>query len=168
MTEMLRYNKGKPRYSIFPPTLHQLFIVRQVKATRFLQAVVGVMDFGSKKYELHNWKKSGSWHKCADSAMRHMIAFREGEMDDPESGLPHLHHYATNLAFLFEFHIYESGEDDRWKGYEQPRIIQGEGDQDVLTTSFLCFLSWLDGGEMMWLETAILSLAAHLEMSDEH
>lgn len=36
------------------------------------------------------------------AAMRHFEAYRKGEKDDPESGMPHLWHCACNIMFLIE------------------------------------------------------------------
>jgi len=35
--------------------------------------------------------------------MRHLEAYRSGEILDKESELPHLHHLFTNIAFLIDF-----------------------------------------------------------------
>ena len=32
--------------------------------------------------------------------LRHLMAYQAGEVNDPESGMPHLWHVATNAAFL--------------------------------------------------------------------
>ena len=34
--------------------------------------------------------------------MRHFEAYRSGEKNDPESGMPHLWHVACNIMFLIE------------------------------------------------------------------
>lgn len=60
-------------------------------------------EFGTAKYkEPDNWKKVEP-ERYRDAMMRHMMRY----LDDPdgvddESGLPHLWHCATNIAFLLE------------------------------------------------------------------
>jgi hypothetical protein len=45
--------------------------------------------------------------------MRHMLAFHDGEDDDPKSGLSHVAHAAAQMIFLLEFLLTGTGEDDR-------------------------------------------------------
>lgn len=162
MTEMLRYNEGKRRVSIFPPCLMQYFLTMEFIPIVFIEEVTKVLEFGAEKYDLHNWKKSGSWHRCADSAVRHILKHASGEKIDPESGLSHLAHLGCNLAFLYEFVVYQTGVDDRWKGYPTTAFIQEE-DTDLLTDSFIRFLAWVDGGDHQFLYDAIHNLALYMQ-----
>lgn len=65
-----------------------------------LEPMVRVLMFGAEKYEADNWKKGYPIRRTYGSLMRHMVAFMEGENDDPESGLPHLGHAMCNLLFM--------------------------------------------------------------------
>lgn len=158
MNEMMRDNSGKPRVSIFPPVVYQLFLanVSAGKENAFIHAVVEILDFGATKYDLHNWKKAGSWHKCADSAIRHFMKWRAGEEIDQESGLPHLAHYACNLCFLYEFSVYNTGTDDRWHGYDSLYTVEFAANEPHLSMQSL--LNWLDGGGRGYLEEALLEM----------
>jgi hypothetical protein len=91
-TEAIRYNEGKPQISLVPPEL--------------IIGVAEVMMFGAKKYSRDNWKKGLSYEDCYDSCQRHLLAFINGEERDEESGLPHLAHAATNIAFMLYFKKY--------------------------------------------------------------
>jgi len=106
----MRYNGAKARLSVVPPELEE--------------AVAQVLWASAKenggKYPMNNWKKGLPLTETVDSALRHLKAFvhskHEGDLD-PESGLHHLKHAATNIAFLLHFIANEQyGElDDRYK-----------------------------------------------------
>lgn len=64
-----------------------------------LEEVVQVMQYGAEKYGVDNWKHVDPPMRYWDAALRHMIAFQEGEKLD-ESGLHHLAHAITSLLFL--------------------------------------------------------------------
>lgn len=81
-----RYNEGKPRLSLVPATA----IIEMGR----------VMTFGAQKYEANNWKKGMPIDECLDSCLRHLTAFMNGEANDKESGLSHISHAMTNLAFI--------------------------------------------------------------------
>ena len=78
-----------------------------------LEAEAAVLAFGAKKYERNNWKKGMEWTRLIDSAMRHLLAFNDGETLDPESGLSHLAHAKCCLSFLIEYQKKGLGTDDR-------------------------------------------------------
>lgn len=61
--------------------------------------VVKVLDFGAKKYSRDNWRKVG-FHRYLCAAFRHLIAHSKGELNDPESGLPHLAHAGCCVLFM--------------------------------------------------------------------
>ena len=63
--------------------------------------VVNVLTFGANKYGPNNWQLLPDFNERYFAAtMRHLFAWREGETHDPESGLHHLAHAATNIIFL--------------------------------------------------------------------
>lgn len=85
------------------------------------QALVGtatVLTFGAKKYSAHNWRLGIVWSRLIGSTLRHLFAFAGGEDLDPESGLPHIDHAATNIMFLQEFYRTRKDLDDR---FTQPK-----------------------------------------------
>ncbi|MDR0620728.1 MAG: DUF5664 domain-containing protein [Deltaproteobacteria bacterium] len=60
-----------------------------------------VLAHGAEKYSEDNWKKvENGQDRYYAAAMRHLLAWRQGEKLDPESGLTHLAHAMTNLMFL--------------------------------------------------------------------
>ena len=100
-TAGLRYNVGKPRFSLVSPWAHA--------------GLAEVLTFGERKYAAYNWAKGLSWSQTVDSLERHLAAFKKGEDIDPDSGLPHLDHIACNAMFLSHFQKTGTGTDDRWK-----------------------------------------------------
>lgn len=90
MNRATRYNAGKPRMGLLPPSL--------------LKGVAEVMTFGATKYEVDNWKKGLTDENCLSSCLRHITSYMDGEVMDKESGLPHIAHAACNLAFMLHFH----------------------------------------------------------------
>ena len=71
---------------------------------KFIEAVGKVLTFGADKYEPNNWQKvDDAEDRYYAAALRHLLAWRHGEKTDPESGLNHLAHVATNMMFLLHF-----------------------------------------------------------------
>ena len=86
----LKFDKGKLRYSLIPPT-----------ATH---AIAEVLTFGAEKYAPNSWQHVPNAHeRYLDALMRHLEAYRAGELIDPESLLPHMSHLLCNAAFLSYF-----------------------------------------------------------------
>jgi len=82
-----KYDSDKPKWHLLPfaPIIE----------------IVKVLTFGSKKYEENNWQKIDNFNdRYFASAMRHLVAHREGEVLDPESNLSHLAHSACCIIFL--------------------------------------------------------------------
>lgn len=84
--QALRYNKGKPQYSLI--------------ALDCLEECARVLEFGAKKYARDNWRKGMPQNEIIDSLLRHLSALQRGEEIDPESGLPHIGHIQCNAMFL--------------------------------------------------------------------
>ena len=81
-------DNGKLRPTLVPPSL--------------VVAVAKVRMFGTAKYgSPENWRKVEP-QRYRDALYRHLLAYFSGEKNDQESGLPHLHHAACNIAFLIE------------------------------------------------------------------
>ena len=90
MSDALRYNEGKPQWSLVD--------------FDSLIPLVRVLESGKAKYELDNWKKNMPLDEIMNSAMRHITALSDGELLDKESGLEHAGHAMANLMF----YIYHS------------------------------------------------------------
>ena len=87
-----KYDQDKLRYDLLPPEC--------------LEGIVEVLTFGAKKYAPNNWLKvPDAKDRYYAAAMRHLQAWRKGEITDPESGLHHLKHAATCLIFLLYFEL---------------------------------------------------------------
>lgn len=69
-----------------------------------LEGMVEVLTFGARKYAPDNWKKVPEAKKRYFAALlRHITAWQNGEIVDPESGKSHLDHAMCNLYFLKHF-----------------------------------------------------------------
>ena len=100
----LRFNEGKPDLT-YP-----------LSARYALEGAAMVMVYGDQKYTTRdkdgnvlfsgrdNWKRGLSIHNCFASMTRHMVKVLEGELIDPESGLPHLDHITCNALFVAHLH----------------------------------------------------------------
>lgn len=84
-----RYDSGKLPINLVP-----------VEA---IHGMAQVLQFGAKKYTARNWEKGMAWNRVYDSAMRHLLDWEKRIDKDPESGLSHLKHALTNLAFLVTY-----------------------------------------------------------------
>lgn len=81
---------------------------------RAIEQIGLVMTYGAEKYSANNWRKGFKWTRLVSASMRHLFAWCRGEDLDPESGISHIAHSATNLLFLLEMIITSTGEDDRY------------------------------------------------------
>lgn len=84
--ETIKHDSGKPDMTMVDP--------------EFTEGVAKVLMFGAKKYDRDNWRKGTKHSRVLAAAYRHLNQILKGEYYDKESGLPHLHHAATNLMFL--------------------------------------------------------------------
>ena len=97
--EATKDDKGKPALSLLPRSA--------------VEEIAAVLEMGAQKYGRDNWKEGMHWTRLIDAALRHIYAFADKEDIDPESGITHLAHAATNLMFLLEYYKKQKGEDDR-------------------------------------------------------
>jgi hypothetical protein len=104
-TGALKFDDGKPGMNLL--------------SREALEQIALVMDFGKQKYDAHNWRKGFQWSRPLSAAIRHIMAFNDGEDKDPESGLSHLAHAACCIMFLLEFEKTHKDLDDRWKPAEK-------------------------------------------------
>lgn len=71
-----------------------------------------VFEFGAQKYTCWNWAKGMAWSVPLACIKRHTLAIASGEIDDPESGLPHIGHIMCNVIMLHHFvEFYPEGAD---------------------------------------------------------
>jgi hypothetical protein len=65
-----------------------------------LEDVVAVLEFGAKKYARDSWQTVPNGRvRYVRAAFRHLVSHALGEVNDPESGLPHLAHAACSVLF---------------------------------------------------------------------
>lgn len=91
-----KFDNGKRPFDLLP-----------VVAT---EHVVDVLGYGASKYGPENWRNlEDPMRRYYAAALRHLFAWKRGEVYDPESGLPHLAHAACGLMFLLDL---EQGQSD--------------------------------------------------------
>lgn len=75
---------------------------------RALEAVGQVLTFGAQKYAAHSWRHvEDNTNRYWAAKSRHELARAKGETHDPETGMLHLAHEATNALFLLELALME-------------------------------------------------------------
>jgi len=85
----IKYDEGKIRYDLVPP--------------KSLRELADVLTFGAEKYAPNNWKNvPNPSDRYYSALLRHLEAWREGEIMDSESGKKHLAHALCCLVFLNE------------------------------------------------------------------
>ena len=87
--QQAKADQGKPHPSYVPVAL--------------IKAVMDVREMGTSKYgDPDNWKQVEP-ERYHQAMLRHILAvWNDPYKIDPESGLPHIAHVATNIAFLLE------------------------------------------------------------------
>lgn len=84
--QFMKFDTSKLRYDLIP--------------TSTTKALAQVLTYGAKKYKPNNWQNVDDLDRYVAALFRHIEAWRDGEKLDKESGLPHLAHALTNVAFL--------------------------------------------------------------------
>lgn len=88
-TKLLKETAGKLRLTLVP--------------RKIIRAIAEVREFGNRKYLTSDSWKLNTKEQYQDAAYRHFLAYLDdNDSVDEESGLPHLHHLACNIAFLIE------------------------------------------------------------------
>lgn len=87
MNNALRYNEGKPQWSLVD--------------FDSIEPLVRVLEYGCIKYARDNWKKGLNKDQILDSMMRHLVRLMNGELQDIESGCPHIGHIMANAMFFY-------------------------------------------------------------------
>lgn len=86
--EFMKFDGDKVRFDLVPPSA--------------VKAMADVLTFGARKYKPNNWKNCEEPERYLAAMLRHIEAWRAGEVNDQDSGMPHLAHAMTNLAFMLE------------------------------------------------------------------
>ena len=104
-----KQDEGKLDYSLVPEDWEQ--------------GLAMVLAFGAKKYGANTWQQVPSAKSRYYAALRrHLSAWRDGELTDKESGLPHLYHVAVN-AFFLEYFTQHGEADDTYDGSAGPEEV---------------------------------------------
>jgi hypothetical protein len=84
-----KFDVGKTEYGLIPPYA--------------LEEMAEVLTIGAQKYDRDNWRLvPDSERRYFDAMMRHLWAWKRGQIHDPETGKNHLSHAACCLFFLHE------------------------------------------------------------------
>lgn len=87
MNEAKKYDNDKVRMELVPMST--------------IESVAKILTFGAKKYSDNSWQELPNfWNRYKGALLRHLTAISKGEMNDPESGLPHIDHVLCNAMFL--------------------------------------------------------------------
>lgn len=81
-----KHDQAKPRYDLIPPSS--------------IKALADVLTYGANKYEPGNWTHCDNPERYVAALYRHLELWRQGEINDSESGLSHLAHAMANITFL--------------------------------------------------------------------
>lgn len=79
----------------------------------FLEGTARALGFGNQKYAAFDYRDGTTVSQFTAAAMRHLVAFMDGEDIDPESGLPHLWHLGGSVNVLCYLARYRPKADDR-------------------------------------------------------
>jgi hypothetical protein len=96
----IKKDQGKPQHDLIP--------------FESLDEIAKVLTFGCLKYSRSDWSKGIKYSRLLSATYRHIGKFNAGEDLDPESGLPHIAHAATNLIMLLYLAQKMPAMDDRW------------------------------------------------------
>jgi hypothetical protein len=81
-----------------------------------VEDLVKILTFGSVKYGDNSWQQvENAEDRYFAALMRHLVASRNGEKTDEESGLSHLSHVMCNVMFLLWLEKHkEKNKADKW------------------------------------------------------
>lgn len=113
----LRYNGGKRQWSlvdfqslepmvqVLEYGMHKYSIYRDIDGKEYKGRDIPFSLVEGKGLQLvmsgrDNWRKGLYVTKCIESLLRHVFALLRGELNDVESGLPHIGHILCNALFI--------------------------------------------------------------------
>jgi len=99
-------------------------------SAQILESVV--MALGAEKYGPFNWRESAVRSSIyVAAAMRHLLAWADGQNEDPESGVSHLAHVRACMGIVLDAQSLGKLEDDRPKqSGEAAKLIEQHTKQD--------------------------------------
>lgn len=101
MSKALRYNQDKPELSYI------------LTCPNALREFAKVCEYGANKYARGNYLKGAPFSQYTDCALRHLLAWWNGEERDKESECLHLAHLLWNVLMLLEMSVSKPENDDR-------------------------------------------------------
>ena len=110
MSEGIKHDAEKVRLDLLSPL--------------WLTGVGQVLTFGARKYAAHNWRKGIERSRLLGACLRHVLAYLNGEDNDPETGLSHLFHASCCLMFASELHETRPDLDDRYSIFHKDGVIK--------------------------------------------
>jgi hypothetical protein len=87
-TKFKKFDNGKCDYSLLEPLVVDLYCK--------------VAQMGAAKYSRDNWKNMTleDENRIMGALLRHLMAYKSGELNDQESGLSHLAHVIWNVVAI--------------------------------------------------------------------
>ena len=79
-----------------------------------VESMIAAFMYGERKYSRGNFKGGFANVRLLAAAMRHIMAFNDGEDLDPESGVSHLGHAQAALAMLLDNRANDTSVDGRY------------------------------------------------------
>jgi len=98
----VKHDQGKPDLSLVP--------------TIALELEARALMFGEGKYGRYNYTQGFEVSRLLAAALRHILAYRDNQDHDPESGIHHLGHARACLAMLLHCEQLGTLRDNRYKG----------------------------------------------------
>jgi len=105
MSEGEKHDQEKNRLDLIPPQV--------------IEAVGDILTYGAVKYAPYNWFKGLKYSRVYGALQRHLNAWYRGEVNDLESGKPHLHHALCNITFLITYEHYKK----RFKEFDDRKFL---------------------------------------------
>lgn len=102
-----KHDKEKPRTDLLP--------------AEALFRIAEVLGFGAGKYDAHNWRAGIAFSRVYGAALRHLLAWNDGEDNDKESGLNHLAHAGCCILFLLTYLREHPELDDRYRRNDESK-----------------------------------------------
>ena len=97
-----KHDSGKPDLSLVPRVL--------------IEEAAKALMFGEAKYGRYNFRKGFDSHRLVAAALRHLLAYQDGEDNDSESNLTHLAHAAACIGMILQCDKDGTLKDTRFKG----------------------------------------------------
>ena len=113
LSEGTKHDQGKLRLDLIPPEVER--------------ALGEILTFGAEKYADRNWEKGINYNRVYGALRRHLLAWLSGEINDPESGKPHLWHALCCLAFLVTYEARGMNEFDNLHPHLEARTGRQHG-----------------------------------------